>query len=146
VAQQGDEHLRARVDPAALHQEGGRPLAQQLCRREFVQNVLAEAQIEAGIAASNGVADLVALMRIEEQDLIALRDRVVTPDMADEDTAIGKDQMGGVRTFLAAAMPSLAGADDVAHQHDLAVEKLAHRELRHACFPRCAQDEPAGPG
>lgn len=101
-----------------------------------MQDAIAQAQIETDIAARHGMADLVALMRIEEQHLVAFRNCVVAPDMAHEDAAIGKDQMGGERAFLATTMPALAGADDVAHQDDLAVEQLADRELQHPSLLR----------
>ena len=101
-----------------------------------MQRVVAKADVQTGIATWNRMTDLVALMRIEQQDLVALRDRIITPEMAHEDAAIGKDQMGGERAFLATTMPALAGADDVAHQDDLAVEQLADRELQHPSLLR----------
>ena len=112
-----------------------------------MQRVVAKADVQTGIATWNRMADLVALMRIEQQDLVALRDRIITPEMAHEDAAIGKDQMGRVRALLAAAMPALSGADDIAHQHDLAIEEIADRELRHACLPqRDPKEKPARQG
>src|SRR5262249_34915260 len=88
-------------------------------------------QIQAGVTARNRVADPIALVGVEEQDLVHLGDGVVRFEMSDEEAAIGKDQVRGVGAFLVAAIAAATGAAHVPDRDELALEERSGGDVGH---------------
>jgi hypothetical protein len=114
VPQQRDERLRPRIDPETGAVESHRSFRAKIgFRRQLFEHLLADRQRKARVAAGNGVADVIAFLCIEEDDLVRFRNRLASPHMVDIDAAIGKHHMRGSDGFLCAPVPASPMAHDI---------------------------------
>jgi hypothetical protein len=70
-------------------------------------------------------------VRIEEQYLVRLGDRIVLSEMSDEDAAVREHHVGGVRGFFIALMPAAARAVNIPDRHELRLQERSSGHLRH---------------
>jgi hypothetical protein len=75
------------------------------------------------------MTDLVALVGVEEQDMIGIRNRLIGSDMPQIDTPIGKYQMRFRSAFLHAAMAAFSAAMNVAQCHRIGGEQRRDMEF-----------------
>ena len=83
VAKQRDERLGTRIDAQCCWRKPTGPLIVQEVRGyELVNQRLRQRQVQARIAAGDGMADAIALSGIEEQHVVRVRHRLVVADMS----------------------------------------------------------------
>lgn len=135
VPEQSHQGLGPRVDPPPLPPEPElRGVVEEGPRRELAQERLADHQVQAGVATRDRVAHAIALVRVEEQDLVGLRHRVVLPQVPDVEAAIGEDEVQGRRGLL---RPRGLAGTPAAHVPDDDGRRLQQRlgdDLRPAGF------------
>ena len=69
------------------------------------------------------MTDLIPLVRVEEQNLVGVGDRLIVPDVPQVKSAIGENKMRGRDAFLRAAMTAGAAASDVPQGHGIRIQQ-----------------------
>jgi phosphohistidine phosphatase SixA len=96
VTQQRSHCLHVYIYPVVLTSKAQRARrTQHLRRRQFAEQIVREQNAQVPVAALYRMADLVALRRVEKQDVVCVADRLFAADMTHIHTAVGKDQMRG---------------------------------------------------
>jgi hypothetical protein len=132
VPEQRHECLSARIDAQALQAEAEFvALVQQWSRRQFTQQRFGQSQHQAGVAAGDRMADLIAFAGIEQQHMVRIGDRVVAADMPQVGSAVGEHQMRRRHALLCAAMPARTRAMHVSHRDRTRFEQEVYFKVRH---------------
>jgi hypothetical protein len=71
------------------------------------------------------MTDLIPLVRVKEQHLVGIGDRLIVPDVPQVNAAIGKYKMRGRGAFFHAAMTARAAAPDVPQRHGIRIQQAA---------------------
>src|SRR5262249_31241001 len=109
-------------------------VTQQAAWRELVEQRFADDEVQAGVTSRQGMADPVAFVRVEEKYLVGLGHGIVSAEMPDEDTAIGKRHVRVGRAFLLALMPAAAGAANIPDRDERRLQQRPSGKVRH-CSP-----------
>ena len=114
VTQAREPRLGAGVEAQAGAVECGAVFAVEVFGgRQFQQCGRADPDGEARVTACDGVTDLIGFVLVEEEDLVRFRHCLRVAHSADEDAAIGEDEVCRGRAFLGAFVPACARAHDV---------------------------------
>ena len=136
VSKQRRQCLRSRVDARTLlSKRDAASITQEAPRRQFIQNRFAEDNVKAGVTAWDRVADAIAFVGVEEEDLVRLGDCIVSPKMPDVSAAIWEDDVGCVRGFLIAVMPAATRALDISDGDELRPQQRSSGYLSHVWSP-----------
>src|SRR5262245_39030402 len=76
------------------------------------------------------MADAITFSGVEEHHLIGFGDRLVTPEMPDEYTLIGEDQMRFARVLFGAPMGMTSLTSHFANRDGVSLEKRLRNNLR----------------
>ena len=68
------------------------------------------------------MTDLIPLVRVKEQHLVGIGDRLIVPDMPQVNAAIGEYKMCGRDAFFHAAMTARTAAPDVPQRHGIGIQ------------------------
>jgi hypothetical protein len=68
------------------------------------------------------MTDLISLVRVKEQDLVGIGDRLIVPDVPQVNAAIGEYKMRGRDAFFHAAMTARAAAPDVPQRYGIRIQ------------------------
>src|SRR5262245_15974306 len=117
VSKQRGQRLCSRVNAQALRSKrDAATFTQQAPRRQFIQDRFAEDDIKAGVTPGDRVADAIAFVGVEEENLVRLSHRIISPKMSNVNAAIRKDDVGRVRGLLIAEMSAATRALDVSDE------------------------------
>jgi hypothetical protein len=98
-----------------------------------VNDAGSEAECRAIVAAGRRVTDPIWMIRIEEDHVIRIGQKLSAPDVLDEDSLPDERHAGGAGALLASASGMSRPATDVRDQNcSSSEESLASRRLRHA--------------
>jgi len=101
-----------------------------LSYRDLAERI-ADDQHQTGIASRHGMADPVAIARVEEQHLVCLGDGLVTPQVAHIGAPIRKHQLRGARVLFRTRVPEAALAVHVPDCDGRSLQERLNRKLRH---------------
>jgi hypothetical protein len=68
------------------------------------------------------MTDLIPLVRVKEQDLVGIGDRLIVPDVPQVNAAIWEYKMRGRDAFFHAAMTARAAAPDVPQRYGIGIQ------------------------
>jgi N-acetylneuraminic acid mutarotase len=103
----------------------------QASGRQLIEYRFTDHEIQAGIAARHRMADPVALVSVEEEDLVRLGDRIVSPEMSDVNAAIWEHHVDCVRGFLIAVLPAAALALHISDCDETRLQERVSGHLSH---------------
>src|SRR5215510_7555763 len=134
VSKQRRKGLCSRVNAQALLSKRDAPaFMQQAQGRQFIQNRFAEDDIKAGVTTGDWVADTIAFIGVEEENLVRLGHRIISPEMPNVNAAIWEDDVGRTRGLLIAVMPAATRALDISDTDQLRSQQRSSGYLRHVC-------------
>src|SRR5262252_2544505 len=77
------------------------------------------------------MAHAVALVRVENEDLVRFGDRLVLPEMSDVETAIREDHVRRARSFFLTVVPAATRTLNIPDRDESRLQQLAGGHLRH---------------